>query len=103
MNKANSHSSYAHSNLIGSKTSCDASGTVTANVSGKISCGIKPVLESEVESIGDSKSYRFLSFKIQSDISDQLAQLAKLKGLGCRSLLREILTNYVRQNEHMLK
>jgi hypothetical protein len=46
---------------------------------------------------------QLLSFRIQKSVIEQLRQLSKLEGIGYQPLMRQVLTKYVRENEHRLE
>lgn len=62
----------------------------------------KPVSDEEDKAIDDAMGLHLLSFRIQKTVIEQLKQLAKLEGIGYQPLMRQVLTKYVRENEHKL-
>jgi len=60
------------------------------------------VSEEEDRALDDGMNLQLLTFRIQKPIVDQLRQLAKLEGIGYQPLMRQVLTKYVRDNEHRL-
>jgi hypothetical protein len=53
--------------------------------------------------LDDAMGLQLLTFRLQKPLIEQLKQLAKLEGLGYQPLMRQILTRYVRENEHKLE
>ncbi len=62
-----------------------------------------PISDEEEKEIDDAMGLQLLSFRIQKSIIEQLRQLSKLEGIGYQPLMRQVLTKYVRENEHRLE
>ena len=54
------------------------------------------------KALDDATGLQLLSFRIQQSVVGQLKELAKVEGIGYQPLMRRILTNWVRENEHKL-
>lgn len=63
----------------------------------------KPVSDEEEQVLDDALGLRLLSFRIQKPLIEKLKALAQLEGIGYQPLMRQILTRYVRENEHTLE
>jgi len=62
----------------------------------------KPAPEEESKAIDSALGMRLLSIRLQYELIAQLKQLAKLEGIGYQPLMRQVLTRYVRENEHRI-
>lgn len=62
-----------------------------------------PATEEDEKALDDAMGLQLLSFRIQKSIIEQLKQLSKLEGIGYQPLMRKVLTEYVRENEHRLE
>ena len=54
------------------------------------------------KALDDATGLQLLSFRIQQSVVGQLKELAKVEGIGYQPLMRRILTNWGRENEHKL-
>jgi predicted DNA binding CopG/RHH family protein len=63
----------------------------------------KRVSDEEDKAIDDALGLQLLSFRIQRSVIEQLKELSKLEGIGYQPLMRQILTKYVRENQHKLE
>lgn len=63
----------------------------------------EPATEEDDKGLDAATGLQLLSFRIHKPIIEQLKQLAKLEGLGYQPLMRKVLTEYVRENEHRLE
>jgi len=62
----------------------------------------RPASDEEDKAVDEAMGLQLLSFRIQKSVIEQLKQLAQIEGIGYQPLMRQVLTRYVRENEHKL-
>ena len=55
------------------------------------------------KALDEATGLQLCTFRIQKELVEQLKQLAKLEGIGYQPLMRKVITQYVRENEHKLE
>ncbi len=60
------------------------------------------VSDEEERAIDDGLGLQLISIRLGKPLIEQLKALAKLEGLGYQPLVRQVLTKYVRDNDHKL-
>lgn len=60
------------------------------------------VSDDEDKEIDDSLGLQSISIRLNKSLIEQYKELAKLEGVGYQPLMRQVLTDYAKQNEHKL-
>jgi len=63
---------------------------------------IKVASEEEELAIDDALGLQLISIRLHKSLIEKLKQLALLEGIGYQPLIRQVLTRYLRENEHKL-
>lgn len=61
------------------------------------------VSEQKDKALDNAMGLQLLTFRVQKELIQQLKLLAKIEGIGYQPLMRQVLTKYVRENEHKLQ